>query len=69
VKGYADDVILISANNHVTVLQLVDQRASELDLTFSPLKEYLTYLMALSVYRKEYCQRALPDQSLKGKHF
>ena len=40
VKGYADDVTLISSNFdvHVVVLQSVDQRASDLDLSFKPVK-------------------------------
>jgi len=40
VKGYADDVTLISSNFdvHVTVLQSFDQRASDLDLSFKHVK-------------------------------
>ena len=40
VKGYADDVTLISSDfdAHVTVLQSVDQRAGDLDLCFKPVK-------------------------------
>jgi len=40
VKGYADDVILVSDNFdiHVSVLQTVDQRACDLDLSFKPVK-------------------------------
>ena len=40
VKGYADDVTLISNEfgTHVSVLQAVDQRAGDLDLSFKPQK-------------------------------
>jgi len=40
VKGYADDVTLISSNfdAHVTVFKSVDQRAGDLDLGFKPVK-------------------------------
>ena len=40
VKGYADDVTIISndIDAHVSVLQTVDQRASDLDLSFKPAK-------------------------------
>jgi len=36
VKGYADYVTLISRNldDHVTVLQLIDQRAGNLDISY-----------------------------------
>jgi len=37
VKGYADDVTL-KFDVRVTVLQLVDQRAGDLDLSFKPVK-------------------------------
>jgi len=39
-KGYANDVTLISSNFdvHITVLQSFDQRASDLDLSFKPVK-------------------------------
>ena len=40
VKGYADDVTLVSDNFdvHVSVLQTVDRRACDLDLSFKPVK-------------------------------
>ena len=46
VKGYADNVTLISSNfdAHVAVLQLVNQRASDLDLSFKPVN-YISYLL------------------------
>ena len=39
-KGYADDVTLISCDIevHKSVLQTIDQKASDLDLTFKPPK-------------------------------
>jgi len=40
VKGYADDVTIISNNSdsHVSLLQTVDQHAGDLDLSFKPAK-------------------------------
>ena len=40
VKGYADDATLISVSieAHITVLQQIDQKASDLDLSFKPSK-------------------------------
>ena len=40
VKGYADDVTILSNNidTHVSVLQTVDQRVGDMDLSFKPTK-------------------------------
>ena len=62
VKGYADDVTLISNDlaTHVSVLQAVDQKASDLDLSFKPQK-CVSYLFDGSK-RVYLCQRALLDR-------
>ena len=54
VKGYADDVTVISTNldTHVYVLQTVDQKASDLDLSFKPVK-CVSYLYDGAKHLKE----------------
>jgi len=67
VKGYADDVTFISSNFdvHVTVLQTVDQRPGDLDLSFKPAK-CMSYLFDGSKCLQK-CLKVLPGQLLKER--
>ena len=55
-KGYADDVTLLSIDIdvHMSVLKSLDLRAADLDLCFKPSKWYLFCLIVLRSYHKEY---------------
>ena len=60
VSSVSDDL-----DTHVSVLQTVDQRADDLDLSFNQQSVFPTYLMVSSIYGKVYLYPGVPLDQLQ----